>query len=219
MLGRRVLHSVVAVTMRMILVLLALANIYCSFVAADNAPPDPQVDNATTRLGVTGSFANPVFPLRVSANNRYLVDQNDVPFLMVGDSPQALIGNLSPMEAAVFINNRRRHGINALWINLLCNDGTGCNADGSTVDGITPFTTPNDLSASNPTYFERADSMIKLAGENGIAVLLNPIETIGWLRILRANGTEKAFSFGQYLGNRYKNSPNIIWMHGNDFQT
>ena len=31
--------------------------------------------------------------------------------------------------------------------------------------------------------------------------------------------TAKAFAYGQYLGNRYKNFPNIIWMHGNDFQS
>src|SRR5947199_8573243 len=45
----------------------------------------------TTTTTPTGS----AFPLRVSSNGRYLVDQNDVPFLMVGDSPQAAIGNLS----------------------------------------------------------------------------------------------------------------------------
>src|SRR6266508_2391322 len=37
--------------------------------------------------------------------------------------------------------------------------------------------------------------------------------------VLRAKGAYKAFAFGQYLGNLYKNFPNIIWMHGNDFQS
>jgi hypothetical protein len=163
-------------------------------------------------LRVIGSSASPAYPLKASANNRYLVDQNDVPFLMVGDSPQALIGNLSPMEAAFFMENRQRYGINALWINLLCNDGTACNADGTTFDGIAPFTTANDLSTPNPAYFERADGIINLAAANGMVVILDPIETIGWLRTLRANGIDKALVFGQYLGNRYKNVPNIIWM-------
>jgi Protein of unknown function (DUF4038) len=172
-----------------------------------------------TDVGGIGLSANPAYPLRASANGRYLVDQNDVPFLLVGDSPQALIGNLSQMEAAFFMENRRRYGINALWINLLCNDGTACNADGTTFDGIAPFTTANDLSTPNPAYFDRADGMINLAAENGMVVLLDPIETIGWLPTLRANGADRAFVFGQFLGNRYKNFPNIIWMHGNDFQS
>ena len=52
-----------------------------------------------------------------------------------------------------------------------------------------------------------------------MVVLLDPIETISWLDILRKNGKSKAFEYGQYLGNRYKDFPNIIWMHGNDFQS
>ena len=52
-----------------------------------------------------------------------------------------------------------------------------------------------------------------------MVVLLDPIETIGWLDTLRTNGAAKAFAYGQYLGDRYKNFPNIIWMHGNDFQS
>ena len=52
-----------------------------------------------------------------------------------------------------------------------------------------------------------------------MVVLLNPLETSGWLEVLRSNGPAKAFAYGQYLGNRYKDVPNIIWMHGNDFQT
>src|SRR5262245_20754374 len=180
--------------------------------------PQVQVQNTPTVIAI-GSSASPAYPLKASDNNRHLFDQNDVPFLLVGDSPQALIGNLSPMEAAFFMENRRRYGINALWINLLCNDGTACNADGTTFDGVAPFTTANDLSAPNPAYFERAEGIINLAAANGMVVILDPIATICWLRTLRANGIDKAFVFGQYLGNRYKSFPNIIWMHGNDFQT
>src|SRR4051812_39229803 len=57
-----------------------------------------------------------VFPLKLSANRRYLVDQANKPFLIVGDSPQALIGNLSVSQAAAYIANRKRAGFNALWV-------------------------------------------------------------------------------------------------------
>ena len=63
-----------------------------------------------------GSPDRPVYPLKASGNNRYLVDQNNTPFLMVGDSPQHLITNLSRQEAAAFMGNRRGYGINTLWI-------------------------------------------------------------------------------------------------------
>jgi hypothetical protein len=33
------------------------------------------------------------------------------------------------------------------------------------------------------------------------------------------NGTTKCRAYGQYLGNRYKNFANIVWISGNDYQT
>ena len=166
-----------------------------------------------------GASKRTVYPLKASSNNRYLVDQNNVPFLMIGDAPQTLIANLSRSEAAEYISNRSRYGINTLWINLLCNYSDGCNKDATTFDGVAPFSSVGDLSAPNPAYFQRADEMMSLAAEHNMLVLLDPIETSSWLGVLRANGMDKAFAFGQWLGNRYKNFPNIIWMHGNDFQS
>jgi len=81
----------------------------------------------------------PAYPLKRSANGRYLVDQNNAPYLMIGDSPQALIVNLSEAEAEMFFADRNAHGFNTVWINLLCNTYTGCRADGTTFDGIAPF--------------------------------------------------------------------------------
>lgn len=162
---------------------------------------------------------NIAYPLKASGNGRYLVDQNNVPFLIVGDSPQAMIGNLSVTQAAGYMENRTRYGINTLWINLLCNEGTACNSDGTTFDRIAPFTTAGDLSTPNSAYFRRVDAIVNLAVARKMLVLLDPIETIGWLGVLRANGTAKARSYGVFLGNRYGRFPNIIWMHGNDFQS
>jgi hypothetical protein len=170
-------------------------------------------------IGITGSSAAPVFPLKPSANNRYLVDQNNVPFLMIGDAPQAMVGNLSVAQAKFFIKNRAKYGVNALWVNLLCDSYTACNSDGTTFDGIAPFTTAGDLTTPNPAYFDRAAAMVDAAAAKGMVVLLDPIETGGWLGVLDSNGLWKARHYGAFLGNRFKNYPNIIWMSGNDFQS
>ena len=150
---------------------------------------------AAMALGAMSSnlaAASPAFPLKPSANNRYLVDQNNVPFLIVGDSPQAMVGNVSEEDASFFIADRAQYGINALWVNLLCDAYTACNSDGTTYDGIAPFTTPGDLSTPNPDYFDRAADMINLAAASGMVVMLDPIETGGWLSVLEANGVDKA---------------------------
>ena len=162
---------------------------------------------------------NTAYPLKVSANGRYLVDQKNAPFLIAGDSPQALIVNLSETEAAAFFADRQAAGFNVVWINLLCATYTGGRADASTYDGIIPFTTPNDLSTPNESYFARVDDMLRLAAQHGLTVLLDPAETGSFLSVLNANGVTKSRNYGRYLGTRYRNFDNIIWMSGNDFQT
>ena len=161
----------------------------------------------------------PVYPLRIGPGARYLVDRDGRPFLIVGDSPQSLIVNLSVKQADRFFANRQAAGFNSMWINLLCDQYTAGRADGTTYDGIAPFTKAGDLSTPNPAYFARADEMVRLAARHHLVVFLDPIETGGWLTVLRDNGTAKAYAYGRYVGERYKQFTNIVWLNGNDFQT
>jgi Protein of unknown function (DUF4038)/Putative collagen-binding domain of a collagenase len=161
--------------------------------------------------------AAPAYPVKKGPTGRYLVDQNGVPFLIAGESPQSMIGNLSEEDAELFFANRRTHGFNTVYIDLLCNQGTGCRPDGSTFDGILPFTVPNDFSTPNEAYFARADRILRLAAQYGFLVMLNPAETIGWLGVMQSNGVDKCRAYGQFLGRRYANFDNIVWLHGNDY--
>ena len=163
--------------------------------------------------------AAPAYPLRVSANRRYLVDQNNVPFLIAGESPQGLMVNLSEAEAEMFFSNRVSHGFNTVWINLLCKPYTGGRSDGSTYDGILPFSTADDLTTPNPAYFERCDHMVQLAGRYGLLVMLDPIETGDFLKVMLQNGPAKCREYGRYVGTRYARFDNLLWFHGNDYQT
>ena len=169
-------------------------------------------------------------PLKIGPTGRYLVDQSNQPFLMVGDSPQSLIAMNSEASAASYLADRVAHGFNTVWINLLCTSYTFCNANGDTYDGIAPFTTGSspsnyDLSTPNAAYFQRAHDMISQANQDGLVVILDPIETGGWLTTLQNNGdgttssSAKDYQYGVYLGNFFKDLPNIIWMSGNDFQS
>src|SRR6266852_9568384 len=54
------------------------------------------------------------FPLRPSANQRYLVDQNNLPFLIAGDSPQFLILHLSVVAVSLKKKNRQTIGLKTL---------------------------------------------------------------------------------------------------------
>jgi hypothetical protein len=167
----------------------------------------------------------PAYPLKPSANGRYLADQLNAPFLLLGDSPQALIVNLSETDADTFFADRSIYGINTVWINLLCASYTGGRPDASTIDGLLPFTglipfsSSYDLATTNEPYFAHVDRILTLAAEHGIQVLLDPAETGSFLSVMLDNGPDKCRAYGQFLGRRYRDQPNIIWMSGNDFQT
>jgi len=173
----------------------------------------PSTGLPSTAPGVPAA-SGPAYPLKVSANRRYLVDQNDVPFLIAGDSPQWMILAISTADAELFLANRERYGFNAMWVNLV-----GGFVNGATYDGIAPFTVEGDLATPNEAYFARAEEMIRLAAQHGQVVILDPIETTAWLPVLRSNGVEKARAYGRYLGRRFQGLDNIVWMSGNDFQT
>src|SRR5580704_6152422 len=87
------------------------------------------------------SVAQAVFPLKLSENHRYLVDQNGKPFLMVGDTPQGLMGRLTEEDAEYYFADREAHGFNTMgWIDVMCaGNDYKWNKDAVTPDGIKPF--------------------------------------------------------------------------------
>ena len=136
---------------------------------------------ASSGIAAKTRVLQPVYPLKVGPTRRYLVDQRNAPFMIVGDSPQALTVNLSVVDAERFLADRKAAGFNAIWVNLLCTTYTGGRLDGTTYDGIQPFRIPGDLATPNTPYFSRVDAMLRLAAKYGIVVFLDPIETGGWL--------------------------------------
>jgi Protein of unknown function (DUF4038)/Putative collagen-binding domain of a collagenase len=174
------------------------------------------------------SAAQAAYPLKLSDNHRYLVDQNGKPFFMVGDTPQGLMGRLTEQDADYYFADREAHGFNTLgWIDVMCaGNDYPTNKDAVTPDGIKPFTgyvaggtdfRHYDLSKPNEAYFTRLDHIVQLAAKHHLLVFIDPIETIGWLPALRNNGMKAAYAYGQYLGNRYKGYTNLAWLNGNDF--
>jgi len=79
----------------------------------------------------------PAYPLRLSANHRYLVDRNNKPFLIVGDTPQDLMSRLTEKEADRYFADRVEHGFNTMgWIDVTCaGPDSPDNKDSRTIDG------------------------------------------------------------------------------------
>jgi hypothetical protein len=165
------------------------------------------------------------FPLKVGSSNRYLVDQHDVPFLIHGDSPWSLIVALTTDQVEQYLQTRRKQGFNAILVNLIEHHYGGAqNKKGAPFDrdGQGPFLVPGDFTQPNEAYFAYADRVLRRAEELGFVVFLAPCylgypdSEDGWYREVKANGVEGCRRYGRYLGKRYAQTKNIIWVAGGD---
>ncbi|HUV89982.1 MAG TPA: glycoside hydrolase family 140 protein [Anaerolineae bacterium] len=162
----------------------------------------------------------PAYPLSVSANQRYLVDQHGLPCLIHGDTAWSLISALTREEVEQYLENRQRKGFNAIIVNLIEHKFNGpLNRYG---EG--PFTTPGDLTAPNEKYFAFADWCIEKAAEHGIQAFLAPLylgyphpaDDDGWFHEALAAGPARCREYGRYVGQRYGRFDNVVWLMGGD---
>jgi hypothetical protein len=183
----------------------------------------PRTSLASDSLPLTVTPVATRYPLKISSNGRYLVDRENKPFRIQGDSAQSLMVNLTHAEAETYLSDRQAKGFNSVNINLL-EHKFGVKAPANR-NGDAPFTRPGDFSTPNEAYFAFADSIIDLAASKGMLVSLAAMYLgvnggdEGWWSALtnRANSQAVCYRFGQYVGNRYKNRPNILWVIGGDF--
>jgi hypothetical protein len=160
-----------------------------------------------------------IFPLSIKSGR--LITQSGQPFLITGDSPWSLIVGPNKDGIDKYLENRKQKGVNSLIMNLVEHYYNGP-ADAS---GNLPFLTEGDFGTPNPDYFENADYVIEKAGELGMEVFLFPAylgyddggsHEEGWYTEVNANGPAKMYQYGKYLGQRYKDFKNIIWVMGGD---
>jgi len=157
----------------------------------------------------------PIYPLKISANRRYLVDQNDQPVLVHGDSPWSLIVQLTPDEVDLYLDDRKAKGFNALIVNLI--EHKFADNPPSNRFGHGPFTTPGDFATPNEKYFEYADWVINRVGEKGFLLFL-AVTFVGycggpegWEKEMMASGPEKCRQFGRFAARRYRHHDHVLW--------
>jgi hypothetical protein len=155
----------------------------------------------------------PAFPIKVSENKRYLVDQNNQPYFYHADTCWKLFWEFTGEEAEVYLEDRKRKGFTVIQVQLLPHRDYQANREGNT-----PFLVRGDLTTPNPAYFEQVDRMINIAMEKGVGLLISPVWASKWEQDWYKHlNTGNAEVFSRFLANRYKDFKNIIgWIHGGD---
>jgi hypothetical protein len=187
-------------------------------------PPPVTTPPGTPPPGKPPSSAPPAFPLEVSASGRFLVDQNETPFLINQASSWGLIQALSISDATSYLDSLSQRGFNTVMVSIISNDVRMAGSPPNW-QGTPPFTQRWDFSTWNEAYFAHADEIIRLARARNMLVTLVPAylgfpsdASQGWAdELLNSNNSvEKSRAYGRFLGDRYKDVPNILWIAGGD---
>jgi hypothetical protein len=190
-----------------------------------SAPSAPLVDAPPGPTSVAplagGPARSPHFPLVLSADGRYLVEQGGKPFLIQGEAAWSLVAALNRADALSYLDDRQRRKFNLLMVNVL--EHKFVPSAPRNAFGQAPFTRDADFSSPNEAYFAHVDWVLREAGKRGFAVLLCPAYLgfdggdEGWYQEIKRNGVEKMRAYGRYLGQRYRAFDNVIWLEGGDF--
>ena len=182
--------------------------------------PDESVRELGDFDGVVPVSA-PVLPLKVSEDRRYLVDQKGTPFLVAGDTAWSLIAQLNSVDIDHYLTDREKKGFNSIIVNLI--EHKFCTAPPKTKAGIEPFDKTGDFSVPNAAYFDFAYEVIKKARDCGIVVWLAPAYLgsrggdEGWFQDIKRSGKAASCAYGRFIGERFRDLPNIVWVMGGDF--
>jgi hypothetical protein len=212
-----------------------------------------------------------LFPLKPSGDGRYLVDQRQRTFFIVGDSAQGIYSEITQDEVGFYLQTRAENGFNTLLAEPLFYGGNGSRVRPS-ADGHLPFLRSisggtydgavgtADFSAPNPAYWNYVCRVLDQARQHRFlvaqyalswgpeplklpflamlerhtvperlkrtefwsgldrAVFGEPGGCGVWLDVVNSHNTESVcYGFGQWLGERFRDYSNLIWLDGNDF--
>ena len=149
-------------------------------------------------------------PLKVSDNQRYLVHQDGTPFFWMGNTAWLLPERLNRDEVEFYLNREREEGYNVEQIQVL-NAIPTFNVFGQPANDET-FNFAPYTKAGTYGYWDHLDYIVDMAAANGIYIAMDCI----WGSQISKMDEKKAANYGKFLGERYKNKPNIIWMIGGD---
>ena len=167
--------------------------------------------------------AGDVLRLGVSENGRYLVDGKGEPFFWLGDTGWGLLSGPTVEEVELYLDNRREKGFNvvqcviARWgpqpHDAITDPGYPDDFFESP-DGELPWLDMNPATP-NPKYFEHVDRVLELAEERQMILAMIPAWCIFMGGVLNM---DNAYEYGLWLGQRYRDQDNIIWVLGGDLR-
>lgn len=153
--------------------------------------------------------------LTVSANGHFLVTAQGQPFFWLGDTAWELFHRCTREDAELYLENRRLKGFNVIQAVAL----PEIEMIEPNAYGHPPLHDQNPLHP-NEAYFQHVDWVIHLAGAKGLYIGLLPTwgdkVYLSWGAGPVIFDTQTAYAYGAWIGARYRDYANVIWILGGD---
>ncbi len=161
-------------------------------------------------------------PLKVSENKRFIVTADGQPFFYLGDTAWELFHRLNREEADRYLKNRADKGFTVIQAVALAElDGLNDpNPYGHRPLVNNDPTKPDVKDGANNDYWDHVDYIVRKADSLGLYIGFLPTWGDKWNKKWGVGPevftTQNAEAYGQWLGQRYKDQNNIIWILGGD---
>ena len=157
--------------------------------------------------------------IKVSPDNRFLMQENGDPFFWLGDTGWLLLNKLNRKEATRYLEDRKAKGFNVIQVMVL-HTVSAVNAYGDSAlvhkDVSQPLITNGSSFEDSAEYdfWDHVDFIIDKAEENQLYMALVPV----WGSNVKAGYVkeDEAKVYARFLADRYKDQMNIIWLNGGD---
>ena len=175
------------------------------------------VSAVSTFTGTDTTFAGK-WPTTVSGH--HILDQNSDPWFVKGDAGWEIFTELTFAEAEQYLEDRAAKGFNVVLCQMTDNSFS-TNAPNNAANQP-PFTGSNYASSLGDAYWDHVEAVVAKGAELGITFIACPaylgINTgEGWQATISAVSNANMDDFGEALGARFKDYPNIIWAAGGDY--
>lgn len=171
--------------------------------------------------------------LSISADGHRIQLQDGTPFLWVGDTAWGMFQQLTREEVDLYLDHRKALGFTVIqsvahWSphggGMDRSPDNSANAYGhrpftgseAAPDTSEPLVVEGGSSESPNDYWDNADFVIEAVLKRGMYLALLPAWGAQLVGDTKEYNADEARAYGEFLGNRYKEEPNIIWVLGGD---
>jgi len=174
----------------------------------------PQTVSLTgTGMNSAGQF------MTLDATHTYLVNTfTNKPVFMTGEDAWDLIAQVDNADAGTYLSDRASRGFNVLW--TVAVDNIYQSNPPHNYYGYAPFDGA-DFTNEDVNYWAHVDYILQLAASYGITVGIDPgfpglSNADGYLESYLSSSDGVVNAYGTWLGSRYHNYPNIVWILAGD---